>query len=275
MVFCITMRDYHIHTSLCKHAEGEMEQYVEAAISRGITELCFTDHIPFPDNFDLEHRMATKEMDIYLENIERCKAQFPGINILTGIEADYLEGYEKYLEEFLARYSFDMVIMSVHFIKKWGDKGWVFSYEYTDKTVKQQYSDYFDCVLKGVQTGLFDVMGHFDIIKRLKNPVLDTNREQVEQALDAINAAGMSLELNTSGWRKFIEETYPAPEILDIVVDKEIPIVLSSDAHKPEQVGFCFKGIMPQLYENYPGMQLAFYRERKATIYPLIQSGNR
>jgi histidinol-phosphatase (PHP family) len=273
MVFFSTMRDYHIHTALCKHAEGEMEEYVEAAIAQGITEICFTDHMPLPNNFDIEHRMSFKEMETYLENIERCKEEYKEINILTGIEADYLEGEETFLENFLKQYDFDMVIGSVHFIKKWGDSGWVFSYEYTEDTVQQQYSDYFDCVLKCIQTGLFDVMGHLDIIKRLNNPVLKTNYSQVEEALEAIKSQNMSIELNTSGWRKFIEETYPAPEILDMVVEKEIPVILSSDAHKPEQVGFCFKGMMPQLYENYPGMQLVYYRERKATIYPLVQPG--
>jgi len=269
------MHDYHIHTSLCKHAEGDMDEYVEAAIEKGITEICFTDHIPFDDGFDSDHRMTPQELDTYLNKIHQCRSKYKEITILTGIEADYLEGYEEYLETFLSKHPFDLVIMSVHFIKKWGDKGWAFSFEYTDDTIQWQYKDYFDAMIKGIETGLFDVIGHFDLIKRIRNPVLDTNRADVDRALDAAKNAGMCVELNTSGWRKYVEETYPAPEILGMAVDKEIPIVLSSDAHNPGQVGYCFEGLLPQLHENFQDMVLASFRQRQVTVHPLIQSGNK
>ncbi|MCD4692171.1 MAG: PHP domain-containing protein, partial [Calditrichales bacterium] len=54
--------DYHIHTKLCKHARGEMEEYVEQALRIGLKEIAFTDHIPLPDNFDIAHRMAYHEL---------------------------------------------------------------------------------------------------------------------------------------------------------------------------------------------------------------------
>jgi len=263
------MRDYHIHTSLCKHAEGEMEQYVEAAIAKGITEICFTDHIPMPNNFDPEHRMDMDQMDVYIQQIDYCRSKYKKINILMGIEADYMEGCEEYLENFLSTYHFDMVIMSVHFIKKWGDKGWVFSYEYTKDTIKQQYKDYFDCVVKGAQTGLFDVMGHFDLIKRLNHPVLNTNAEDVHRALNAVRDNHMSLELNASGLRKFIKEPYPAAGILELAVQKDIPIVLASDAHKPEDVGYRFDDMFNLLFD-YPGLQLAAYSKRQGRVDGII-----
>ena len=63
------MRDYHLHTTLCKHASGEMEEYVEAAIERGITEISFTEHAPLPEGEDPDHRMAPEEVEFYLEQI--------------------------------------------------------------------------------------------------------------------------------------------------------------------------------------------------------------
>ncbi len=269
------MRDYHIHTSLCKHAEGEIEEYVESAIEKGITEICFTDHMPFPasSEFDPGHRMSLDQMELYLKQIDSCQTKYREISILIGIEADYLEGYEEYLEEFLSTYAFDIVIMSVHFIKKWGDKGWVFVYEYTEDTLEEQYRDYFDCVVQGIETGLFDVMGHFDVIKRLNNPVLNTNAKDVQRALNAVKRAGMSIELNSSGLRKFVKEAYPAPDILGLAVEKGIPIVLASDAHKPEQVGDYFDELFNQLF-HYPGIEIARYRKRQGEAQLLFQPGN-
>ncbi len=73
--------DYHIHTKLCKHASGEMEEYVESAIQKGLKEIAFTDHIPLPDNFDIAHRMTENELELYLENINKLSDLYPEIEI--------------------------------------------------------------------------------------------------------------------------------------------------------------------------------------------------
>ncbi|MGE5342024.1 MAG: histidinol-phosphatase HisJ [Candidatus Omnitrophota bacterium] len=267
------MHDYHIHTSFCKHAEGEINDYIEAAIEKGITEICFTDHIPMPDNFDPNHRMFEKEFEQYVGKIEMARARYRHMPILIGIEAEYIEGYEEYLQRFLASYPFDIVIMAVHFIKKWTEKQWVFSYEYTDETIPHQYKDYFDSMLKGIQTKLFDVVGHLDLIKRLGHPVLTTNRPDVERVIQAASDAGMSLELNTSGLRKQINETYPTLEIIGMAAEKDIPIVFSSDAHKPEHVGDYFDDMLNELFQ-FPNLKLGQYRQRKCLSKKILQPIN-
>ncbi len=263
------MHDYHIHTSLCKHAEGKIVDYVEAAISQGIFEICFTDHIPLPEGFDAEHRMSPKELDTYFDQIEQCKAKYRQITILTGIEADYMEGYENYLKTILKRYPFDLVVMSVHYIKKWGTKEWVFNYTYTKETLRAQYNDYFNVMYKGIQTGLFDVVGHLDIIKRPGLPVLKSNFRDVDRVLDAAKKTGMSIELNTSGLRKSIFQTYPHMDIIEMAVEKNIPIVLSSDAHRPEDVGYGFDDIYNRLFQ-FPDLLLGQYSQRECKSRKIV-----
>ena len=128
------MIDNHIHTKLCKHAEGEVFEYVEKAILRGITEIAFTDHIPLPDNFDIAHRMALNEMESYARWIDHAKKKYPEIIIRFGIEADYYEGLEEYTEKFLSQFNFDIVIMSVHFLRHWPEGNWVFDYNFPGKS---------------------------------------------------------------------------------------------------------------------------------------------
>ena len=70
MLLEIPMIDNHIHTKLCKHAEGDVFEYVEKAIAKGIKEIAFTDHIPLPENFDLAPRMQIKEAQL----IETCES---------------------------------------------------------------------------------------------------------------------------------------------------------------------------------------------------------
>jgi histidinol-phosphatase (PHP family) len=249
-----------------------MEEYVQAAVERGITEICFTDHIPLPGGQDSDHRMEPHDMEFYLETIAALKSKYRGISILTGIEADYMEGLEEYLEDFLSRYSFDLVIMAIHFIEKWTGDQWVFDFDYTEETLPRQYRDYFEVMLKGVNTGLFDIVGHFDMIKRPGFPVLETVPGDVVKVLDAIQKQNMSIEINTSGFRRSINQSYPAPEILEPAVERGIPFVLSSDAHKPEHVGYRFDWILNRLF-HLTDLKLARYRGRECSVRPLAQPG--
>jgi histidinol-phosphatase (PHP family) len=264
------MRDYHLHTTLCKHAEGSMEEYVEAAIEAGLTEICFTEHMPFPNGFDSAHRMEPNEMETYLEQIDRCRIKYREMSILVGIEADYIEGFERFIEKFLSRYSFDIVIMSVHFIKKWTGNEWVFDFEWTPQTLRQRYRDYFEALTKGIRTGLFDVVGHLDIVKRPKRPVMRSNDLDVDRALDNAKRVNMSVEINASGLRKPVNDFYPSMSIIELAVEKGIPLVLASDAHKPEHVGFGFDDMFNMLF-NFPDAQLARYGGRKYTTSRLYQ----
>ena len=159
------MIDYHNHTRLCKHAEGELNQYVERAILLGITEIAFTDHMPLPNEFDIAHRMSEKEMDIYSEWVIKAKSRYPEIKILFGIEADFYEGFEEYTEKYLNQYDFDLVIMSIHFMKNWPKGNWVFNYDFPNRSFEDIYIEYLQTIIKGLKTGLYDVVGHLDIVK--------------------------------------------------------------------------------------------------------------
>jgi len=178
------MIDYHIHTRLCRHASGEVNEFVERALKLGISEIAFTDHIPLPENFDIEHRMAYKEMEIYQHWIDDAKIKYPDIKIKFGIEADYYEGFEEYLSKFLSAFDFDIVIMAVHFIRHWPRGNWVFDYNFPDKKTEDIYADYINTIQKGVRTGLFDVIGHVDMIKKAGESLLDKIPDDIENLLN-------------------------------------------------------------------------------------------
>ena len=175
--------DYHLHTWRCKHATGKMEAYVEQAILLELEEIAFTDHIPLPDEFDIAHRMDRNELDEYIQDIEDLKKSYPEISIKTGIEADYYEGHEKYTEKILSQYPFDLVLMAVHFLKHWPDGNWVFGYSFPGKPISEIYQDYLNTVIKGIRTGLFDVLAHVDLIKKAGAPLMDHAGGEVRNVL--------------------------------------------------------------------------------------------
>jgi histidinol-phosphatase (PHP family) len=51
----------------------------------------------------------------------------------------------------------------------------------------------------------------------------------------------MIVEMNTAGLRKYVKEPYPESSILKMIIERDIPMVLSSDSHKPEEIGYNFQ----------------------------------
>lgn len=259
------MFDYHIHTRLCRHATGSMEEYVEAAVKRGLNEICFTPHSPMPGLYGTNLRMDLEEFDIYLNDIERVKKQFKEINILTGIEADYYAGYEDFLAGFLSGYPFDLVHMSIHFIRHWPEGQWVFNLD-PARPLHEIYRDYFNALEEGIKTGLFDSVAHFDLIKQPGHPVLKSNIKDVEKIIDLCCRNGLSIEINTGGLRKEIGEIFPSTDIIGLMISRGVSMTLGSDAHTPSQVAFRFEETAEWL-KKYPEAKMVRYKKRKAYSY--------
>jgi histidinol-phosphatase (PHP family) len=224
-----------------------MEFYIEQAILLNLEEIAFTDHIPLPDEFDIEHRMDRTQLDDYIHSIENLKKSYPEIKIKTGIEADYYEGYERYTEEILSQYPFDLVLMAVHFLRHWPEGNWVFGYQFPGKQISEIYQDYFNTLVRGIRTGLFDVVAHVDLIKKAGMPILDHAHDAFLDVLLEIRKAKMAIEINTSGRRKSIGEFFPSTEILNLIFEEKIPFTIGSDAHSPDHVGLFFEKLETML----------------------------
>ncbi len=260
--------DYHLHTKLCKHAQGEVFEYVEEAIRQGILEIAFTDHAPLPDNFDIAHRMQDNELDIYADWVYQAKERYPEITIRFGVEADYYEGFEDYTEKIIRSYEFDLVIMSVHFLRHWSHGSWVFDYYFPGKEQEEIYSDYINTVIKGIQTGLFDTLGHVDLVKLPGDSLIKMIPDEVNRLLSAVKKADMAIEINTSGYRKKTGESYPGFDWLKAIIKADIPLTIGSDAHAPDQVGLKFNDVYRRL-KNEKNPLLASYKKRKRQNKPI------
>jgi histidinol-phosphatase (PHP family) len=107
--------DYHLHTPLCKHAEGHPREYAAAAVALGLPEIGLSDHSPMKSHFD-DWRMEWEEFPRYLEMVDEARAAHPSLPIRLGLEVDYLEGGEAWVEELATKAPFDYLIGSVHYI---------------------------------------------------------------------------------------------------------------------------------------------------------------
>src|SRR6202011_5855558 len=62
-------------------------------------------------------------------------------------------------------------------------------------------------------------------------------RRYYELAMEGIAEEGIAVEVSTAGLRKRAGELYPAPAFLQMCVEAGAPVALSSDAHRPQDVG--------------------------------------
>lgn len=235
-----TLPDYHIHTSLCKHADRAPVDYKTAAQRQKISEICFADHGPNPDGYDPRHRMDMWQFPSYQQMITALQDN-GALRVLFGVEADYYEGCERFLAQWLPKQGFDLVIGSVHYIEDWGFDNPSERHIWDSVDITATWRKYFGLVGRLADCGLFDAVGHLDLPKKFgfRPPEKDV-KEIVRPALDRIARAGMGIELNTSGLRKPVGEIYPSPLILSMAWEREIPICFGSDAHTPEDVGAGF-----------------------------------
>jgi histidinol-phosphatase (PHP family) len=233
--------DYHVHTARCGHAVGAMERYVERAIEAGLVELGFSDHLYMywlpPAQRDPQLGMAEWEHDFYIEDVERCRQTYArDITIRLSTEADFIPGHERALEAILRRYDWDYVIGSVHFLNGWGFDDSRNLAGFDSRNVDALYAEYFETVGASAETGLFDTIGHTDLVKKFGHrPRLDQS-EAYARLAQRFARAGVCVEVNTAGLRKVCAEVYPHPDLLRACRAAGVPTTFGSDAHAPYEV---------------------------------------
>jgi len=269
---CALPADYHIHTFLCKHAEGMPADYVAAARARGVPEMCFADHAPAPDGYDPGVRMSIEQFPEYVEMISALRGG-TAPHVLYGIEADYYEGCRAFLESWLPEQDFDLVLGSVHYINDWG-------FDHPDNLavwdsvdVTETWRKYFDLLGALADTRLFDIVGHLDLPKKFGHRTEEGALTEIAApVLDRVAAAGMAVELNTGGLRCPVGEIYPSLLVLELCRERNIPIVFGSDAHSADCVGHAFEQAVNLAAQAGYTESLRF-RARKGAPVPLQSIG--
>ncbi len=263
--------DYHMHTPLCKHATGPMEAYVERAIELGLREVGFSDHNPLPHGYGANVRMTESELEYYVQRVLDLRFQYHGkIDVMLGLELDYIEGLEDYLAKQIALYPWDYIIGSVHYLDRECQIGsWTHSYA---GSADEQYARYFALVRQLSGSGLCDVLAHLDVVKRCTHPPTQRGLDEISTTLSEIARAGVCIEINTSGYRhpELVNDPqpYPAFSAIKDAIALGTPLTVNSDAHAPDQVGLKFSE-MESFLKKYGCQKLARFERRIRADYAL------
>ncbi len=266
------MIDYHMHTPLCRHAEGSPALYLEAARKKGLREIGFADHYPLgllgvePDS---PVTMTPDELPGYISEIGALAQDEKGIRVKLGVEVDYLPGKEKELARLLSGSPFDFVMGSIHFIG-----GWDFTHprhagRYGSSNLGQIYRSYFKLLWQACSCSLFDIIGHVDVVKKFGFRLPHAEMEPYwRRTARVLKENDICFELNTSGRAAPVAEFYPGRRLLELCCLEGVPVTLGSDAHAPEQVGRYFDDAL-DLLRDVGYRELAVFSERRRSFIPL------
>ncbi|HUS62314.1 MAG TPA: histidinol-phosphatase HisJ family protein [Acidimicrobiales bacterium] len=228
--------DAHLHTDLSPDSDVPIDAFAAQALERGIVEIAITDHVDFdPRDPAYEYTRFDDRERVVRDAAERWAKE--GVIIRFGAELTYNRTWEDDLRGHLRRYRYDYVIGSVHDWPEspyWPDRvrTWL-----TGRSLEEVLEPYYAEVIAAARSGLFDTIGHLDVVRRYLHPsitfeALVERRDLQEPALRAIIDANVSLEVNSSGFRYPGGETYPSGAV--VARYRELGgerIVVGSDAH--------------------------------------------
>jgi histidinol-phosphatase (PHP family) len=256
--------DYHTHTYL-SDGKSSHESYLHNAAAKGITELGFTDHISIlPSSWT----MKDKDVSQMKEIIRSLKdtTTLP-VNVKFGIEIDYIPGKEKEIKQLTESLPFDYVIGSVHFLGDWNFDTSPDDFE--GKDIDELYEQYFHQVIKASESGLYDIIGHLDLIKKFGHFPKKTPAKLYKKVIKSLQKADRTVELNTNGLNKPCKEMYPSKELLEACYKANIAVTLSSDAHHADEVGQYFSKAI-ELLKSIGYRKIAVFDQRERRFENLI-----
>lgn len=249
------LANYHTH---CQYCDGikTPEDYVVEAIRQGFKALGFSSHSPVP--FLSEWNMKHANYHNYIKDIKALKKKYADdIEIYLGLEIDHIK--DTWGVNSFKNYKLDFTIGGVHYLKSFRNRD-NFEVDYTVEQftrglnelyggeIKSLVSHYYYLINDMVQKNPPDIIAHFDLIKKFnKNNRFFDEEEKwyqnlVNESLDLIKSTDCKVEINTKGkLAKDPSSIYPSRFVLKKCLRSGIPVVINSDAHKPEDISFYFR----------------------------------
>ena len=229
--------------------------YCEVAKSRGVRQMGITEHDRYLDKIDVAAFQEAREGSLE-------------VALRLGIEIDFVPGQEERMDSDSTALSYDYVIGSVHRVD--GDE----VDRATDQSVYERYETYelyaayYRNVREAALSGRFEVIGHPDLIKIFRRYPDRDITPLLEETADAVAESGVVVDVNAAGLRKPVGEIYPSQEFLEMFHRRGVPIILSSDAHAPEEVAAGYDRSL-RLVRDVGYREVATFENRERGSLPL------
>ena len=255
--------NYHTHCTYCDGKE-EMGRFVAKAAELGYAHLGFSSHAPVQGRAFgiLEERIPD-----YINEIESYRTKYPTLQLHAALECDFVPGISKPFEYFSQKYHLDYVIGGIHLVGNskqqdlWfidgGDRS---VYDnglrlFYDGNVKRAVTAFWEQTFEMIETQQLDVVAHLDKIKMHNQNRYFTEdekwyRDLAIHALDLVKQKNLILEINSRGlYKGRCDSFYPADFLLNEASRRQIPFIISSDAHRAEELPLFYEEAKRHLWQ--------------------------
>ncbi len=223
--------NYHTHTVRCHHAIGTEREYIESAISHGLSTLGFSDHAPylFDGDYYSGFRVRLSDVEDYFTTLSALKEEYRDqITIHIGFEMEYYPKYFARTIDYLKDYPLEYLIMGQHFIGN--EVGAPYCPRPSDDDAV--LAAFVDQTTEGMATGKFTYFAHPDIVNFTGENAI--YRKHVTRLCEAAKQYRVPLEFNFLGFAE--HRNYPRELFFRIAGEVGCDVVLGCDAHSPEAI---------------------------------------
>ncbi|MCE1200537.1 MAG: histidinol-phosphatase [Bacteroidia bacterium] len=244
--------NFHTHTY---YSDGRdtPEAFVRQAIALGMKALGFSEHSPLP--FDNKFSIKEKDLKNYAAEVRQlAEAYQDRLDIFLSIEMDYIPGLSENYDSLRQRAGLDYVIGSVHLVGSDREENLWFTdgpdvavydaglQQFYGGDIRRAVKSFYDQTNEMIETQQFDVIGHWDKIKMHNQNRYFTEDEVwykklALETLELIDSKGLIAEVNTRGlYKKRSDSLYPSQWLLRAMNERQVPVIISSDAHHPSEL---------------------------------------
>lgn len=221
--------DYHTHSTYSGDAKGTIKKNVEAAKKKGLRELAITDHGPK----HLWYGVNKKEVKTIRKEIDKINSLNTDIEVKFGLEANIIgtDGTIDVDEEI--KKELDILLAGFHF------------------------GSIPDKLIEGTKVQIYNILSPLLPSVERKSRVINTKsviEAMYKNDIDILTHPGAKASIDTKEVAKAAVQNDTALEInsshghmtveyIKIAMKEGAKFVISSDAHKPEDIGNVEKGI--------------------------------
>lgn len=264
--------NYHTHSTYCDGKEP-MEKFAAKAEELSFIHLGFSSHAPV--DFRNDFAIKEEQLPAYIAEIEEIQKKYPKISFFKALECDFIPEISTPFTYFKEKYQLHYIIGGVHLVGKatmsdlWfidGSKQKVYDdglEKLYNNNIRKAVTDFWEQTFEMIETEKFDIVAHLDKIKmhnqdRFFKEDEKWYRQLAQHAIELIKKFNLIIEINSRGlYKGRCNAFYPAAFIVAEAAKKDIPFIISSDAHLSSELNLYYPEAVQYLIDN--GVQELVY----------------
>lgn len=231
--------DYHIHST---YSDGSLlVRMCSAAVDADLDAVGVTDHCIVSDREPAQDRRARRGFNLDRTHdrrrtaIERFREEYP-LQIYDAVEVDYAPADEAAIRSFLAEVEFDYSIGSVHAIDGLDVQDPATLDRMSEQEQADVVSEYFDRLVALIESELFAVAAHPDLVERTAQLRGMAGREEYERVAAAFAESRTIPEVNAGRVNREFGRVHPTDTFLTVLEEFGVSVTVGSDAHRPSEL---------------------------------------